>query len=56
MSVMSQLRVLSKRQVFQPTEDYSSTTEELLVEEPETGVSLGQILGQNILIVQDVPK
>ena len=46
MSVMSQLRLLNKRQVFQTTEDYSSTTEELLVEEPPTGVSLGEILGQ----------
>ena len=45
---MSVLHLLNKRQaVFE--EDYdgdmSSTTEALLVEEPPTGVSLAQILG-----------
>ena len=39
-------RFLQKRQAFQPPEDgFESTTEGLLVEEPETGVTLGQILG-----------
>ena len=40
------LRILHKRQAGLPGEDdISSTTEALLVEQPETGVTLGQILG-----------
>ena len=39
------LRFLQKRQAFQPEDGFESTTEGLLVEEPETGVTLGQILG-----------
>ena len=40
-------RFLQKRQAFQPEDGFESTTEGLLVEEPETGVTLGQILGSN---------
>ena len=40
------LRILHKRQAGLPGEDdISSTMEPLLVEQPETGVTLGQILG-----------
>ena len=40
------LRFLHKRQAnLEPEEDISATTEALLIEEPETGVTLGQILG-----------
>ena len=40
------LRFLHKRQADLDTEDdISATTEALLVEVPETGVTLGQILG-----------
>ena len=40
------LRILHKRQAGLPGEEnISSTTEALLVEQPETGVTLGQILG-----------
>ena len=40
------LRFLHKRQAdLDPEEDISVTTEALLIEEPETGVTLGQILG-----------
>ena len=40
--------MLSKRHLlqFQVSSQPQSTTEEWLVEEPETGVSLGQILGK----------
>ena len=47
---MSVLHLLNKRQaVFEEDydEDVMSTTEALLVEEPPTGVSLAQILGDN---------
>ena len=49
---MSVLHLLNKRQaVFEEDydEDVMSTTEALLVEEPPTGVSLAQILGDNYL-------
>ena len=39
------LRILHKRQVGQAPEDQITTTEPLLIEQPETGVTLGQILG-----------
>ena len=48
---MSVLSLLKKRQaVFEEDydEDVLSTTEVLLVEEPPTGVSLAQILGDKI--------
>ena len=45
---MSILHLLNKRQaVFEDDEDVLSTTEALLVEEPPTGVSLAQILGNS---------
>ena len=42
------LRFLHKRQADlgpEGEDDISATTEALLIEEPETGVTLGQILG-----------
>ena len=47
MSVLNLLRK-TKRQAEDYDEDVLSTTEALLVEEPPTGVSLAQILGDQM--------
>merc|ERR1712241_798929 len=51
-SMIPALRTLHKRQAsLGPEDGISTTTEPLLVEEPETGVTLGQILGLASLVV-----